>query len=107
MRAESIARILPDSRWVGACLGLLTQFNKDEADVWRLLNEFSGPLIRDAEDKFVYSMVNKHWAEFSDQVAFSNETKGWDEVVGRPQGGVDLLSGISCQEGAQTPVRSA
>ena len=48
---------------------LMTQFNKDEAEVWRLLNEYSGPLIRDAEDKFIYSMVNKHWAEFSEQVA--------------------------------------
>ena len=48
---------------------LLTQFSKDEAEVWRLLNEYSGPLIRDAEDKFIYSMVNKHWAEFSEQVA--------------------------------------
>ena len=48
---------------------LLTQFNKDEAEVWRLLNEYSGTLIRDAEDKFIYSMVNKHWAQFSEYVA--------------------------------------
>jgi len=48
---------------------LLTQFNKDEAEVWRLLNEYSGTLIRDAEDKFIYSMVNKHWSEFSEHVA--------------------------------------
>ncbi|MHB8204735.1 MAG: hypothetical protein ACYDHG_13650 [Desulfomonilaceae bacterium] len=48
---------------------LLTQFNKDEAEVWRLLNEYSGTLIRDAEDKFIYSMVNKHWAQFSEHVA--------------------------------------
>lgn len=50
---------------------LLTRFNRDEESVWRLLNTFSGPLIRDAEDKFVYSMVNKYWAEFSEQVAVS------------------------------------
>ena len=48
---------------------LLTRFNKDEEAVWRLLNIYSGPLIRDAEDKFVYSMVSKHWTEFSEQVA--------------------------------------
>ena len=49
---------------------LLTQFNKDEEAVWRLLNAYTGPLIRDAEDKFVYSMVSKHWAGFSEQVAW-------------------------------------
>ncbi|MBF0560056.1 MAG: hypothetical protein HQL08_14895 [Nitrospirae bacterium] len=48
---------------------LLTQFNRDEAEVWRLLNEYSGTLIRDAEDKFIYSMVNKHWSDFSEHVA--------------------------------------
>jgi len=48
---------------------LLTRFNKDEETVWRLLNTYSGPLIRDAEDKFVYSMVSKHWLDFSEQVA--------------------------------------
>jgi hypothetical protein len=48
---------------------LLTQFNRDEAEVWRLLNEFSGTLIRDAEDKFIYSMANKYWSVFSEHVA--------------------------------------
>ena len=37
--------------------------------MWRLLNDYSGALIRDAEDRFVYSMVNKHWGEFSAHVA--------------------------------------
>jgi hypothetical protein len=54
-------------RKIESCL--LTQFDRDEADVWRLLNEYSGTLIRDAEDKFVYSMVNKHWSGFSEHVA--------------------------------------
>lgn len=48
---------------------LLTQFNRDEVEVWRLLNEYAGTLIRDAEDKFVYAMVNKHWSDFSEHVA--------------------------------------
>jgi len=48
---------------------LLTQFTREEADVWHLLNSFSGVLIRDAEDKFIYSMVNKYWDAFSEQVA--------------------------------------
>ena len=48
---------------------LLTLFNRDEAEVWRLLNEYSGSLIRDAEDRFIYSMVNKYWSAFSEHVA--------------------------------------
>ncbi len=48
---------------------LLTQFNRDEANVWRLLNEYAGTNYKDAEDKFIYSMVNKHWFEFSEHVA--------------------------------------
>ena len=49
--------------------GLLTRFSKEEALVWKILSKYSGPLIRDAEDKFVYSMVNRHWEEFSGHVA--------------------------------------
>jgi hypothetical protein len=49
--------------------GLLTRFSKEEASVWKILSKYSGPLIRDAEDKFVYSMVNRHWEEFSGHVA--------------------------------------
>ena len=48
---------------------LLTEFNKDEANVWRLLNDYTGTLIRDAEDKFIYTMVNKYWNIFSKEVA--------------------------------------
>jgi hypothetical protein len=48
---------------------LLTEFNKDEAVVWKLLNNYAGTLIRDAEDKFIYTIVNKYWQQFSDQVA--------------------------------------
>lgn len=48
---------------------LLTQFNNDEANIWGLLNKYSGTLIRDAEDKFIYAMVNKHWSDFSEHVA--------------------------------------
>lgn len=48
---------------------LLTRFSEEEASVWRILSKYSGALIRDAEDKFVYSMVNRHWDEFSGHVA--------------------------------------
>jgi hypothetical protein len=48
---------------------LLTEFNKDEACVWRLLNDYAGTLIRDAEDKFIYTIVNKYWQRFSEEVA--------------------------------------
>jgi hypothetical protein len=48
---------------------LLTQFNADEAEVWRLLGKYKGTHIRDAEDKFVYSMVNKYWVDFIQEVA--------------------------------------
>lgn len=47
---------------------LLTRFSEAEAAVWELLSKYSGPLIRDAEDRFVYSMVNKHWDDFSRHV---------------------------------------
>jgi len=49
--------------------GLLTRFSEAEASVWKTLSKYSGPLIRDAEDNFVYSMVNRHWEEFSGHVA--------------------------------------
>src|SRR5690625_1930001 len=49
--------------------GLLTQFSEEEASVWKVLSKYAGPLIRDAEDKFIYSMVNRHWEEFSGHVA--------------------------------------
>lgn len=45
--------------------GLLPLFSTEEAAVWRLLSKYAGPLIRDAEDNFVYSMVNRHWESFA------------------------------------------
>lgn len=48
---------------------LLTQFDHAETEVWRLLNKYSGTHIRDAEDTFVYSMVNKHWPAFSEHIS--------------------------------------
>lgn len=48
---------------------LLPRFSYEETKVWNLLNRFGGARIRDAEDKFVYSMVNKHWEEFSKHVS--------------------------------------
>lgn len=47
---------------------LLSRLDKDELVVWKLLNEYAGTLIRDAEDKFIYSMVNKYWPDFSSHV---------------------------------------
>jgi len=48
---------------------LLTRFSSEEAAVWEILSRYAGPLIRDAEDRFVYSMVNRHWEDFSQHVA--------------------------------------
>jgi hypothetical protein len=48
---------------------LLTRLTKDEAQVWRILNKYAGPHIRDAEDRFIYSTVNKHWTDFSEHVS--------------------------------------
>lgn len=48
---------------------LLTRLTKDEAQVWRVLNMYAGPHIRDAEDRFIYSTVNKHWVDFSEHVS--------------------------------------
>jgi hypothetical protein len=48
---------------------LLTRLTKDEAHVWRVLNKYAGPHIRDAEDRFIYSTVNKHWTNFSEHVS--------------------------------------
>lgn len=49
--------------------GLVTRFSKEEASVWNILSKYSGPLIRDAEDKFVYSMVNRHWEDFVENIS--------------------------------------
>ncbi|MDR1111598.1 MAG: hypothetical protein LBP92_13135 [Deltaproteobacteria bacterium] len=44
---------------------LLKRFSDDETFVWKILSTYAGSLIRDAEDRFVYSMVNRHWGDFS------------------------------------------
>lgn len=48
---------------------LMTRLTSAEAHVWRVLNHYAGPLIRDAEDRFVYSTVNRHWEEFGQFVS--------------------------------------
>ncbi len=47
---------------------LLPRLSAEEASVWKILSKYTGPLIRDAEDRFVYSMVDRHWEEFSFEV---------------------------------------
>lgn len=81
---------------------LLTQFNKDEAEVWRLLNEYSGTLIRDAEDKFIYSMVNTLRLNTRyDVIEAPIEDLAESDIrkfVGSSLNGVDLLiGGPPCQ----------
>jgi hypothetical protein len=44
---------------------LLTHLNAQEAAVWTLLNSKAGSRIRDAEDKFIYSTVEKYWPQFT------------------------------------------
>lgn len=44
---------------------LLTHLNAQEAAVWKLLNTKAGSRIRDAEDKFIYSTVEKYWDHFT------------------------------------------
>lgn len=44
---------------------LLTHLNAREAAVWKLLNAKAGSRIRDAEDKFIYSTVEKYWPQFT------------------------------------------
>ena len=40
---------------------LIPLFDRNEAIVWRILNDYSGTRIRDAEDKFVYGITTRHW----------------------------------------------
>ncbi len=40
---------------------LISLFDENEAIVWRILNDYSGTRIRDAEDKFVYGITTRHW----------------------------------------------
>ena len=39
-------------------------FQRNEAIVWSLLNNYKGALIRSAEDSFIFSTVRKYWPEF-------------------------------------------
>lgn len=45
---------------------LLPLLTDDEKTVWELLNQHSGKHIRDAEDRFIYSIVSRHWDQFSE-----------------------------------------
>jgi hypothetical protein len=44
---------------------MFTLLSSDEMYVWNILSLYSGPFIRDAEDKFIYSIVNRYWDNFS------------------------------------------
>ena len=48
---------------------LIPLFDANEAIVWRILNDFSGTRIRDAEDKFVYGITTKHWDSIRQEFA--------------------------------------
>lgn len=50
-------------------LHLVNLFNENEAVVWRILNDYSGTRIRDAEDKFVYGITARHWDGIRDNFA--------------------------------------
>jgi hypothetical protein len=41
------------------------RFSDDETFVWKILSNYSGSLIRDAEDRFVRAMANRHRDTFS------------------------------------------
>ena len=41
---------------------LIPLFDSNEAIVWKVLNDYSGTRIRDAEDQFVYGITARHWA---------------------------------------------
>ena len=44
---------------------LIPLMTVEERLVWNLLNEYYGKYVRDAEDRFVYSIVAQHWDQFS------------------------------------------
>lgn len=48
---------------------LIPLFDENEAIVWRILNDFSGTRIRDAEDKFVYGITTRHWESIRQEFA--------------------------------------
>lgn len=48
---------------------LIPLFDENEAIVWRILNDYSGTRIRDAEDKFVYGITTRHWDSIRDGFA--------------------------------------
>lgn len=48
---------------------LIPLFDKNEAIAWRLLNDYSGTRIRDAEDEFVYGITTRHWGSIREGFA--------------------------------------
>ena len=48
---------------------LIPLFDANETIVWRILNDYSGTRIRDAEDKFVYGITTRHWDSIRDNFA--------------------------------------
>lgn len=48
---------------------LIPLFDNNETIVWRVLNNYSGMRIRDAEDKFVYGITTRHWDSIRDGFA--------------------------------------
>lgn len=48
---------------------LIPLFDDNEVIVWRIINDYSGTRIRDAEDKFVYGMTSRHWDSIRDEFA--------------------------------------
>ena len=47
-------------------------FSPAEKTVWDLLTNHAGAHIRDAEDNFIYGMVNKHWENFGHNITASD-----------------------------------
>jgi hypothetical protein len=47
---------------------IFSHFSPDESFVWEILSNYAGTSVRDAEDRFVYSIVNRHWEQFSQHV---------------------------------------
>ena len=62
--------IAVDYSLVSAIESLLPQLlDRDELIVWDLLNRFAGAKVRDAEDKFIFTMVRKYWQQFESVAA--------------------------------------
>ena len=48
---------------------LIPLFDRNEAVVWRILNDYSGTRIRHAEDTFIYGITARHWDSIRDGFA--------------------------------------